>query len=244
MDEGQSQFVPPRAQVVLDLDPEEELDRCEDDQAGTQTYSNQTSTTKRNRKQTSEAWEYFNRIKVDGVVKAQCKYCNSILSAGSASGTSHLLKHAKSVCSDRHLNLAHGQTCLKFKSEVNGSSTLEFKSKDNEQPFSQEVSRKELVNMVVMHEYPLVIVDHTGFKRYSHSLNPSFKMISRNTLKSDILRKYNEDKKSLKALLAHNGSRISITTDMWTASNQKKGYKVVTSHFIDQQWVLRNRTFR
>ncbi|KNA22522.1 hypothetical protein SOVF_033200, partial [Spinacia oleracea] len=52
------------------------------------------------------------------------------------------------------------------------------------------------------------------------------------------------DKKSLKSLLEHNGSRISITTDMWTASNQKKGYMVVTSHFIDQQWILRNRTLR
>ncbi|KMT12423.1 hypothetical protein BVRB_5g103550 [Beta vulgaris subsp. vulgaris] len=80
MDEGQSQFVPPHAQVVLDLDPEEELDRCEDDQAGTQTCNNQTSTTKKNRKQTSEAWEYFNRIEVDGVVKAQ--YGLDVISCG------------------------------------------------------------------------------------------------------------------------------------------------------------------
>lgn len=104
--------------------------------------------------------------------------------------------------------------------------------------------RKKLVNMVVMHEYPLSIVDHMGFREFVDSFNTSFKMISRNTLKGDILKMYREDKKSLKSLLEHNGSRISITTNMWTASNQKKGYMVVTSHFIDQQWILRNRTLR
>lgn len=30
----------------------------------------------------------------------------------------------------------------------------------------------------------------------------------------------------------------------WAVSNQKKGYMVVTAHFIDQQWILRNRTLR
>lgn len=146
-----------------------------------------------------------------------------------------LLKHAKKVCSGRHLVLASGQTQLKLKTEVDGSSTLELKSKDKEKEFNQDSSRKELINMVVMHEYPLSIVDHIGFRRFVHSLNLSFKIISRNTLKSDILKRYSEDKKSLKALLVHNGSRISITIDMWTASNQKKGYMVMIAHFIDQQ---------
>lgn len=98
--------------------------------------------------------------------------------------------------------------------------------------------------MVVMHEYPISIVDHIGFRRFVAGLNSSFKIVSRNTLKSDILKIYNEDKKSLKALLQHNTSRISITTDMWTASNQKKSYMVVTTHFLDHLWNLRNRTLR
>ncbi|XP_057550615.1 uncharacterized protein LOC130828670 [Amaranthus tricolor] len=32
-----------------------------------------------------------------------------------------------------------------------------------------------LVSMIVNHEYPLAMVDHIGFKRYSNSLNPDFK---------------------------------------------------------------------
>ncbi|KAH9667548.1 BED-type domain-containing protein [Citrus sinensis] len=39
-------------------------------------------------------------------------------------------------------------------------------------------------------------------------------------------------------------SIIAITTDMWTASNQKKGYMVITAHYIDSSWVLRSRIMR
>lgn len=213
MDEELYSQCAPHVPTIHVLDSEEGSDNLGDSQHDTS--SNPTIGTKPSKKQTSKAWDYFDKIEVSGVVKAKCKYCKVVLSAGSVTGTSHLLKHAKKVCSGRHLVLASGQTQLKLKTEVDGSSTLEFKSKDKEKEFNHDSSRKELINMVVMHEYPLSIVDHIGFRRFIHSLNRSFKIISRNTLKSDILKRYNEDKKSLKALLAHNGSRISITTDIW-----------------------------
>lgn len=58
-------------------------------------------------------------------------------------------------------------------------------------------------------------------------------MISSATLKRDIMKQFKKDKLGLKGLLEHNDSRITITTDIWTASNQKKSYMVVTSHFIE-----------
>ena len=44
-------------------------------------------------------------------------------------------------------------------------------------------------------------------------------------------------------LLDNNKSRIVITTGMWT-SNQKKGYMVITAHFIDDAWILQSRVLR
>ena len=35
--------------------------------------------------------------------------------------------------------------------------------------------------------------------------------------------------------------RIANTTDMWTANNQKKGYMIVTTHFMDDCWDLYSR---
>ncbi|KAF1894378.1 hypothetical protein Lal_00027137 [Lupinus albus] len=41
--------------------------------------------------------------------------------------------------------------------------------------------------------------------------------------------------------ISKNQSRFAITTDMWTASNQNKGYMAITTHFIDDSWVLQSR---
>jgi hypothetical protein len=39
-------------------------------------------------------------------------------------------------------------------------------------------------------------------------------------------------------------SRIAVTTDMWTANHQKKGYMLVTVHFINDDWKLKSFLLR
>ena len=68
--------------------------------------------------------------------------------------------------------------------------------------------------------------------------------MSRNTLKKEILKFYVVEKRSTAMSLENCASRVAITTDMWTASNQKKGYMVVTAHFIDRSWQLQSRILR
>ena len=55
---------------------------------------------------------------------------------------------------------------------------------------------------------------------------------------------YDFEKTKSMSLLEANKSRIAVTTDMWTSGNQKKGFMVVTAHFIDESWVLQNRIIR
>ena len=95
-----------------------------------------------------------------------------------------------------------------------------------------------------MHEYPLSMVDHLGFRRFVSGLNPDFQIISRNTLRSDILTMFENRKSSLRKLLEVNQGRIAVTIDMWTASYQKKGYMAMTAHFVHDEWILRNQTLR
>ncbi|XP_074315247.1 zinc finger BED domain-containing protein RICESLEEPER 2-like [Silene latifolia] len=45
-------------------------------------------------------------------------------------------------------------------------------------------------------------------------------------------------------LMMKTKSKIALTTDMWTSSNQKKGYMAVTAHFIDISWKLQSRILR
>jgi hypothetical protein len=49
--------------------------------------------------------------------------------------------------------------------------------------FDQDVARKALAAMIILHEYPLCIVDHIGFRRFVSALQPLFKMVTRNTVR-------------------------------------------------------------
>ena len=79
--------------------------------------------------------------------------------------------------------------------------------------FDQNVSINELALMIILHEYPFSIVDDIGFRKYSTSLQPLFKMVSRNTIKNDILSIYEKEREKSKHEIDKNQGRISITTD-------------------------------
>ncbi|XP_062101022.1 zinc finger BED domain-containing protein RICESLEEPER 2-like [Humulus lupulus] len=52
---------------------------------------------------------------------------------------------------------------------------------------------------------------------------------------------YKVEKEKCSQILEKNRSRIAITTDMWTANHQKKGYMTMTTHFIDYSWKFHSR---
>ncbi|KAG5521724.1 hypothetical protein RHGRI_034071 [Rhododendron griersonianum] len=127
--------------------------------------------------------------------------------------------------------------------------TNNFMSKDRpplliSYSFDHGTARKELAHAIIMHEYPLSIVDHVGFKRYSNALQPLFKVPCRNTMKSEIFKIYEHHRGKTLSMVVSNASRLAITTDMWTSSNQKKGFMAVTAHFIDDSWTLQSRILR
>src|SRR5436853_190048 len=63
---------------------------------------------------------------------------------------------------------------------------------------------------------------------------------SRNTIKSEMFKIYEEYKQILIATLCSLPNRIALTSDCWEASNGNH-YIVVTAHFIDIDWVLNKR---
>ncbi|KAK2648732.1 hypothetical protein Ddye_016221 [Dipteronia dyeriana] len=98
--------------------------------------------------------------------------------------------------------------------------------------------------MILMHDYPLKMVEPEGFRDYTRSLHPLFKPISRITARRDIMSMYEIERKSLLTMLGKIPGRIAITSYMWTTSNQKRGYMTVMSHFIDNSWQLQSRLLR
>ena len=65
-------------------------------------------------------------------------------------------------------------------------------------------------------------------------------MVSRNTIKDDIIKIYEFEKGKMSSYLENLETRMAITTDMWTF-NQKKGYMAIIVHYIDESWLLQHR---
>ncbi|CAN1337575.1 Zinc finger BED domain-containing protein RICESLEEPER 2 [Linum perenne] len=110
--------------------------------------------------------------------------------------------------------------------------------------FDQDACRRSLANMIILHGFPLSIVSYVGVRSFLRCLQPAFKVVSRNTVKSDILKVYDEGRTLVMMELERNVSRIAVTTDMWSSNNNKRGFMVVTAHFIDASWILQNRILR
>lgn len=189
---------------------------------------------------TSSVWADFKRKRVDGKDKAECNYCFKLLAGGPKAGTSHLKDHTK-VCPKRKCQDIRQTRLFGTKKNVNDSGeTVTLTPYE----FHQENGRKDLAEMIILHQYPLNIVQHYGFRKYSNTLQPGFRVPSRNTTRKDIMDRYELEKESVQTLLKKARSRVALTTDMWTADNKKKGYMAVTAHFIDNFWKLQDRIIR
>ena len=182
--------------------------------------------TSRKRNTVSDVWEHFTRKKVDGKSKAQGK--NHL--------RNHLARYPRLKFKD--VRDMRQQVLIKQQNKVDGMISL------NAYQFDQVKVRNNLARMVILHEYLLSMVDHIGFREFVASFQPMFKLVSRNTLKSDILKIYDNKREKALKMMDKNGSRIAIATDMWTSSNKKRGFMVITAHFINHIWTLQSRVLR
>jgi hypothetical protein len=153
-------------------DDEEVAEAQEEEEDGTEVGSK--------RKLTSVVWKEFKRVKWNGQVKAKCMYCFTKIGGETKNGTKHLHDHLKS-CTLRKIKLAGNKTMsqasLRFHASERGKVSVENYT------FDQDIARKELGAMMVLHEYPLSMVDHAGFRRFVHALQPLFKIGTRNTIR-------------------------------------------------------------
>ncbi|KAG5548853.1 hypothetical protein RHGRI_014269 [Rhododendron griersonianum] len=188
----------------------------------------------------STVWEHFQKIKTKdiGEEKARCLYCKKKFVGNSKSGTTHLKDHTSSCFMKKAIDSKQ-----KF---ITPSLLMGEGKKANMQSYSYdpEVARKQLAYMIIMHEYPLSMVEHAGFRRFCHALQLAFHVISRNTMKRDIFKIYDIEKLKIMRLMERNKSRVSLTTDMWISISKKRGFMVITAHIIDDSWKLQSRILR
>ncbi|XP_065849654.1 zinc finger BED domain-containing protein DAYSLEEPER [Euphorbia lathyris] len=196
------------------------------------------------RKKKSIVWEHFTIENVSaGCRRACCNQCKQTFAystGNKVAGTSHLKRHiAKGTCPALLRNQAN-QVTPYTPGSGNGSATPPPKRRYRTPstpyvPFDADRCRHEIARMIIMHDYPLHMVEHSGFVTFVQNLQPRFGMVSFNTVHGDCVATYLREKQNVMKFIEGMPGRVCLTLDVWS-SNQSLAYVFVTGHFIDADW--------
>uniref|UniRef100_A0A5B7C1G3 Putative zinc finger BED domain-containing protein RICESLEEPER 1-like isoform X2 n=1 Tax=Davidia involucrata TaxID=16924 RepID=A0A5B7C1G3_DAVIN len=214
----------------------------------------------------SVVWNDFDRIKKGDTCVAICRHCKKKLSGSSTSGTSHLRNHLircrrRSNHDIAQLLAARGKkkegtlalANFSFDQEQRKSEMLNPVNTTYEQEQTKDVtinigsnnfdhkrSRFDFARMIILHGYPLAMVEHIGFKIFVRNLQPLFELVTFNRVEADCIEIYQKEKQKVYEVLDKLPGKISLSADMWSTAEDAE-YLSLTAHFIDDAWQLRKK---
>uniref|UniRef100_A0A5B7B4A9 Putative zinc finger BED domain-containing protein RICESLEEPER 1-like n=1 Tax=Davidia involucrata TaxID=16924 RepID=A0A5B7B4A9_DAVIN len=221
---------------------------------------------KKTKRLTSVVWNHFERVRKADICYAVCVHCKKKLSGSSNSGTTHLRNHlirclkrsnhdvsqilaAKRKRKESTLSLTtvshdEGQrkdeiitpVSFKFDQEQKKEETINLGSIK----FDQERSRLDLARMIMLHGYPLAMVEHVGFKIFAKNLQPLYEVMTNSAIELDCMTIYGKEKQKVYEMIHNLHGRISLAVDMWT-SPENTGYLCLTANYIDEDWKLQKK---
>ena len=181
-------------------------------------------------KKTSIVWTYFDELPSkdpnDTRIWVKCKFCDYKYIANNSYGTRNLQKHIKNCGGKTEHDI---QQLLLSGSQENLSVSAS--------KCCPEWYRELLIATIIKHELPFSFVEYNGIREMTRYLHRDVPLISRNTVKADLVKMCLLEKQKVKSLLNVCPERISLTSDMWT-SLKTDGYICLTAHFIDKNWIL------
>ncbi|XP_020590410.1 zinc finger BED domain-containing protein RICESLEEPER 3-like [Phalaenopsis equestris] len=203
---------------------------------------------KKGRKRKSTVWEYFVEaiFPIKGIQTTfwQCICCRTKFQKSKTGTTSQPLCHVRECGKIKAKNkevvgLAEKRQKLLNFMPTDFDADVEIPVFHNSKNYDQHKIREIISKMIIVHEYPFNIVEHTWFNILLKSLNPNYEKVSRNTIKTDCMKLYEIEKEKLKKQF-RDIHRFSLTFDCWT-SNQTIGYMCLTAHYIDHNWKMQKR---
>ncbi|KAF2310597.1 hypothetical protein GH714_015215 [Hevea brasiliensis] len=172
-------------------------------------------------------WEFFTIETVSpGCRRACCKQCKQSFAYSTGSkvaGTSHLKRHiAKGTCPALIRN--QGNQFMPYTPGSGNGTASDTPKRRHRSPSSPYISfdadrcRHEIAKMIIMHDYPLHMVEHGGFVTFVQNLQPRFGMVSFNTVQGDCVATYLREKQNVMKFIEGMPGRVCLTLDMWTSS--------------------------
>ncbi|XWS13096.1 hypothetical protein CRYUN_Cryun36dG0008300 [Craigia yunnanensis] len=203
-------------------------------------------------KTTSKVWDVFEKLPAQqGDSKAICKLCRKIYTAKTTSGTSHLRRHIEACVKRGNHDLDHRSVEACFKPVNRDADRLTIShdtliaSTTSLKNYKLDVDeiRRAIAMMIIVDEQPFQVVEDAGFRRLLSAACPEFPVLSRKSIKRDLISIYAKERENIRELLATCPGRICLTSSTWK-SNCDDHFNCVTAHFIDHEWRLQKRILR
>lgn len=180
----------------------------------------------------ASVWAHFIRHAND-LMKSNCRYCGTEVSCDTqTNGTSSMRSHINRCM----LYIAHEERGSQqiLTSDTNGVLTASIK-------FDKDVFRRSVNEMIVLNELSFSFAESEGFRRFCLNVMPCYIVHCRMTATKAIFALFLQEKAALKKLFTDQNKGVSLTTDIWVAPTTSCSYMVVTSHWIDANWVVQKR---
>ncbi|XP_077219734.1 zinc finger BED domain-containing protein RICESLEEPER 2-like [Tasmannia lanceolata] len=166
---------------------------------------------------TSYVWNHFTKDKttVGLNLKAKCNYCKKSLACPTSSGISSLIRHLKKTC-EPYSTRDKRQKLLAF-NPIRGGDDGEEGAGLIPWVFNQNRARRELTIMLVMLELPFNTVDKVAFRNFMRVVQPLLNIVSRTTVRKEVLNIYGEETSKLKRLIIpapHSGEAMADVVEM------------------------------
>ncbi|CAI0409281.1 unnamed protein product [Linum tenue] len=224
------------------------------------------SVVKKSKRLTSVVWNHFERVRKADTCYAVCVHCNKKLSGSSNSGTTHLRNHLMRCLKRSNYDVTHlfeakrrkkepsfavtdvnpvvqrpdayiNTPVVKFDQELRKHGVLNVGSSSR---FSQQRSQLDLTCMILLHGYPLTMIDHSGFRVFLKNLQPLFEAVPNASVESSCVQIYEKEKQRVREMLSRLNGRINLAVEKWSCPDNNQ-YLCLTAQFIDEIWKLQKK---
>ena len=213
----------------------------------------------------SRIWTFFDQI-VGEVSKVKCNQCQAVISRGgvgkSANNTS-MTNHIKYKHSELMAQLTaviksssteRSPSPSQFSSsQASVASTSAVKCQLSQQTIQESIAVKWSIDdsrsreihisigkMIALDNQPISIVENTGFTSLMKKLKPKYNLPSRKYFSDNIIPYiYSETKAEIKKGIVSTIA-ISVTTDLWTNTNNLQSFLSFTAHWLNDNFQLQH----
>lgn len=183
----------------------------------------------------SVAWLCFDKSKVytkNGKEFVKCNQPNCKIELQfNRTTASHLVRHVKKM----HSNLLpKSLSQSRYKQQ-----SLELHKAKVMPVFSEQRLKDFLVRFFVVEDISFQTVESLAFRELLHFMRPGSFIPKADSLKNSIMTTFKTNLKQMRAFWAGIDSKISFTTDIWSAPNDIP-FMAITGHWIDRNFKMRS----